>query len=43
MATLDPIIDDLKKKIASLNLTPEMTHTGTVISSGDGIARIYGL
>src|SRR5688572_1225092 len=33
----------IKKQIASYNQTVEVMETGTVLSVGDGIARLYGL
>ncbi|GBQ21802.1 ATP synthase F0F1 subunit alpha [Acetobacter estunensis NRIC 0472] len=37
------ISDILKQQIASFDTTTETAETGTVLSVGDGIARVYGL
>jgi len=37
------ISDILKQQIASFDSTAEISETGTVLSIGDGIARVYGL
>jgi F-type H+-transporting ATPase subunit alpha len=41
--TRDYIIETLKRKIEETSLSPSAHHTGTVISVGDGIARVGGL
>jgi F-type H+-transporting ATPase subunit alpha len=33
----------IKKQIQSYDKTIEVTETGTVLTIGDGIARVYGL
>ncbi|MBX7230635.1 MAG: F0F1 ATP synthase subunit alpha [Bdellovibrionales bacterium] len=39
----DEISQILKEQIKNYNKTVEITETGTVLSVGDGVARIYGL
>ena len=39
----DEISSILKKQIKDFGKTVEVSETGTVLSVGDGIARIYGL
>jgi F-type H+-transporting ATPase subunit alpha len=39
----EEISDIIKKQIASYDKTVEVMETGTVLSVGDGIARVYGL
>jgi F-type H+-transporting ATPase subunit alpha len=41
--SVDKIIQDLEKKIATLETEAEIHETGEVISVGDGIARVSGL
>ena len=33
----------LKKQLADVNLDVELEEVGTVLTVGDGIARVYGL
>jgi F-type H+-transporting ATPase subunit alpha len=40
---VDEITDILRRQIEGLETTVEMAEVGTVVSVGDGIARIYGL
>ena len=40
---VDEITDILRRQIAGLDTTVEMAEVGTVVSVGDGIARVFGL
>jgi F-type H+-transporting ATPase subunit alpha len=40
---VDEITDILKRQIEGLDTTVEMAEVGTVVSVGDGIARVFGL
>jgi F-type H+-transporting ATPase subunit alpha len=39
----DEISQLIKKQIQNFDLASQVTETGTVLSTGDGIARVYGL
>jgi len=43
MDTKDIIVEDLKKRIESLDTSTKTQKVGTVIEVGDGIARVFGL
>jgi F-type H+/Na+-transporting ATPase subunit alpha len=41
--SLDEISQIIKQQIGSFDRTAQVTETGTVLTSGDGIARVHGL
>ena len=40
---VDEITDILRRQIQGLDTSVEMAEVGTVVSVGDGIARVFGL
>ncbi len=41
--SFDSVLADIQKQIQGMDMTPEKVQTGTVISVGDGVARVDGL
>jgi F-type H+/Na+-transporting ATPase subunit alpha len=41
--SFDSVLADIQKHIQTIDIIPEKVQTGTVISVGDGVARVDGL